>query len=475
MTISIPEFSAGQVVVAGDVMLDRYLFGGTSRISPEAPVPVVHVRETDDRPGGAANVAVNLASLGARTTLLGIVGQDDEATTLGSILGGQGIDCRFAVTTRWPTITKTRVLSRGQQLIRLDREEPCGDAADSLAEPLAGALGNADVVILSDYGKGALSDVAGLIARCRSASVPVLIDPKGADFRKYRGASLITPNQTEFEAVAGHCVDDDTLVERATAMCVDLKLDALLVTRSEKGMLLIESGKEPVFLSTQAREVFDVTGAGDTVIATIAGALACGESLQAAATLANLAAGVVVRKIGVATVTPAEIQIASLPRSPGDAALLTELELLPVIAAARERKEKIVMTNGCFDIIHPGHVAYLREARELGDRLIVAVNDDESVGRLKGEGRPINTLVDRMTVLAGLSSVDWVVPFSEDTPARLIGDVLPDTLVKGGDYKPDEVVGADVVIKNGGDVSILAFRDGHSSSSVIEKLTRNQS
>lgn len=475
MTISIPEFSAGSVVVAGDVMLDRYLFGGTSRISPEAPVPVVHVRETDDRPGGAANVAVNLASLGARTTLLGIVGQDDEAATLASMLRDQGIDCRFVETSRWPTITKTRVLSRGQQLIRLDREEPCGDAANTLAKPLQGALSSTDVVILSDYGKGALTDVTGLIGSCRSAGVPVLIDPKGSDFSKYHGASLITPNQTEFEAVAGHCADDETLVQRASAMAADLRLDALLVTRSEKGMLLIESGKAPVFLSTQAREVYDVTGAGDTVIATIASALACGESLEAAATLANLAAGVVVRKIGVATVTPAEIQIASQPRRPGDAALLTELELLPVVAAARERNEKIVMTNGCFDIIHPGHVAYLQEARELGDRLIVAVNDDESVRRLKGDSRPINRLADRMTVLAGLSAVDWVVPFSEDTPARLINDILPDTLVKGGDYQPEEVVGSDIVEKNGGEVRILAFREGHSSSSVIEKLSRNQS
>ena len=456
-------------------MLDRYLFGATSRISPEAPVPIVHVRETDDRPGGAANVAVNLASLGARTTLLGIVGKDEEAATLVSILGGQGIDCRFVETSRWPTITKTRVLSRSQQLIRLDREEPCGDAANSLAKPLEGALSSADVVILSDYGKGALSDVAGLITRCRKADIPVLIDPKGADFSKYRGASLITPNQTEFEAVAGHCDDDDILVRRATEMVADLELDALLVTRSEKGMLLVEADKEPVFLSTQAREVYDVTGAGDTVIATIAGSLACGESLQAAAALANLAAGVVVRKIGVATVTPSEIQIASQPRRPGDSALLTELELLPVVAAARERNEKVVMTNGCFDIIHPGHVAYLQEAKELGDRLIVAVNDDDSVRRLKGDTRPVNTLVDRMTVLAGLSAVDWVVPFSEDTPARLIEAVLPDTLVKGGDYQPEQVVGSQSVVKNGGEVCILAFREGHSSSSVIEKLTRRQS
>ncbi len=453
-------------------MLDRYLFGGTSRISPEAPVPVVHVRETDDRPGGAANVAVNLASLGVVTTLLGIVGRDEEASILESVLRGQGIDCRFTETGDWPTITKTRVLSRSQQLIRLDREEPCGDVGKSLAEPLRMALSTARVVVLSDYGKGALSDVAGLIAACCEAGVPVLIDPKGTDFGKYRGASLITPNQAEFEAVAGACHNEEVLVQRAQQMLADLELDALLVTRSEKGMLLVEVGADPVFLSTQVREVYDVTGAGDTVIATIAGALASGEPLQSAAILANLAAGVVVRKIGVATVTPAEIQLASQPRGPGDAAQVTEVELLALAEEARRRGEKIVMTNGCFDVLHPGHVAYLQEAKSLGDRLVVAVNDDASVARLKGESRPINGLADRMAVLAGLAAVDWVVPFAEDTPARLIRSVLPDVLAKGGDYQPEDIAGGSDVIHNGGEVRILKFRAGHSSSNIIDKLAR---
>lgn len=451
-------------------MLDRYLFGGTSRISPEAPVPVVHVRETDDRPGGAANVAVNLASLGVRTTLLGIVGKDEEARTLRSILTGRGIDCRFTETTAWPTITKTRVLSRSQQLIRLDREEPCEDEERALTAALSEVLRGTDVVILSDYGKGALADVEAMIVACNEASVPVLIDPKGIDFEKYRGASLITPNQTEFEAVAGSCDSDEALVERATRMVKELELGALLVTRSEKGMLLVEARSEPVFLSTHAREVYDVTGAGDTVIATTAAALASRQSLETAAILANLAAGVVVRKIGVASVTPAEMRIASLPRGHLDVGLVTEVELLALLKDARERGEKIVMTNGCFDLLHPGHVSYLREARGLGDRLIVAVNDDDSVRRLKGDGRPVNDLHSRMTVLSGLASVDWVVPFSEDTPARLIQSVLPDVLVKGGDYRPDEVVGAEDVIAGGGEVRILAFRDGHSSTSIIKKL-----
>ena len=280
MAINIPDFSTNRVVVAGDVMLDRYLFGSTGRISPEAPVPVVHVQETDDRPGGAANVAVNLAALGAPTDLIGVVGKDSAADALASILGGQGIKCSFAVADDRPTITKTRVQSRGQQLIRLDEENAAAMPGDKMTSALRGSLEGAGAVVLSDYGKGALADVANMIAACRDAGVPVLVDPKGTDFTKYRGASLITPNLSEFEAVAGQSDSDEDLVVRARAMMHDLELDALLVTRSEKGMLLVEAGAEPLFLSAQAREVYDVTGAGDTVIATLAGALASGQNLS---------------------------------------------------------------------------------------------------------------------------------------------------------------------------------------------------
>jgi len=470
VTISIPDFSATRVVVAGDVMLDRYLFGSTGRISPEAPVPVVHVQETDDRPGGAANVAVNLAALGAATSLVGVVGKDAAADALAGILKDQGINCAFAMADDRPTITKTRVQSRGQQLIRLDEENVVAMPGESMLEALRGALDGAGAVVLSDYGKGALDDVAAMIVLCRKAGVPVLVDPKGTDFRKYRGASLITPNQSEFEAVAGHAESDEDLVARARTMMDELELDALLVTRSEKGMLLVEAGNEPVFLSTQAREVYDVTGAGDTVIATLAGALASGQPLASAAALANIAAGLVVRKIGVATVTPGEISAALHQRGQGGRGLVDAEALLALVAEAHGRNERVIMTNGCFDVLHAGHVAYLEEAKSLGDRLIVAVNDDASVKRLKGKSRPINALEDRLLVLAGLAAVDWVVPFSEDTPAQLVAKVLPDILVKGGDYKPDEIVGARDVLRNGGEVRVLAFRDGHSSSRIIDRL-----
>lgn len=451
-------------------MLDQYLFGATSRISPEAPVPVVHIQRTDDRPGGAANVAVNLASLGTSTCLIGVVGKDAAADTLEKILREQGIRCEFSRVADRPTTTKTRVQSRGQQLIRLDQEHAAALGDGALLEALGKAIGKAGAVVLSDYGKGALTDVGNMIALCRKAGVPALVDPKGTDFGKYRGASLITPNQTEFEAVAGASSSDEDFVERGRRLIEELDLDALLVTRSEKGMLLIEAGADPLFLSTQAHEVYDVTGAGDTVIATIAGAMASGQDLSSAAALANVAASLVVRKIGVATVTPSEIRVALHRRGQGGRGLVERQELLDMVSEARSRDERIVMTNGCFDLLHAGHVAYLEEAKSHGDRLVVAVNDDDSVRRLKGEPRPINPLEDRMLVLAGLAAVDWVVPFAEDTPAALIADVLPDVLVKGGDYRPEEIAGGKEVLKNGGEVHVLAYRGGRSTTQIIDKL-----
>ena len=451
-------------------MLDQYLFGSTGRISPEAPVPVVHVQTTDDRPGGAANVAINLATLGVKTELAGVVGDDDAGKSLQRILLDRGIECSFTRVGDRPTITKTRVQSRGQQLIRLDKETAAAMADDAIVKAVERAAQGASAVVLSDYGKGALTRVADMIAACRKAGVPVLVDPKGKDFSKYRGATLMTPNQSEFEAVAGTAADDEDLVARGRQMLTDLELEALLITRSEKGMLLLEAGEDPLFLATRAREVYDVTGAGDTVIATLAAAVAAGVSLTEAAGLSNLAAGLVVNKIGVAAVTPSELRVALHRRGQGGRGLVAPEELAALVDEARGRKEKIVMTNGCFDILHAGHVAYLEEAKSIGDRLVVAVNDDASVARLKGESRPVNALEDRMLVLAGLAAVDWVVPFSEDTPAALIEQVLPDVLVKGGDYEPDEIAGGKAVLANGGEVRVLPFRDGHSTSAIIEKL-----
>jgi D-beta-D-heptose 7-phosphate kinase/D-beta-D-heptose 1-phosphate adenosyltransferase len=300
--------------------------------------------------------------------------------------------------------------------------------------------------------------------------VAVLIDPKGTDFEKYRGATLLTPNMSEFEAVVGKVKNEQELVARGLELVRRFELDALLVTRSENGMTLIRDGQSELHLPAQAHEVYDVTGAGDTVISTLASALAAGKSLDEACSLANTAAGIVVGKLGTSTVSPVELANALYTEHESGFGVLSEQQLKVAVEAARRRGEKIVMTNGCFDILHAGHVSYLANARKLGDRLIVAVNTDESVRRLKGPGRPVNPTDRRMTVLAALGAVDWVVPFAEDTPQRVISEILPDLLVKGGDYKPQDIAGYEEVTANGGEVLVLNFEDGCSTTDIIKTI-----
>jgi len=473
MTLSVPDFAAVGVIVVGDVMLDEYWFGPTARISPEAPVPVVQVTESQSRPGGAANVAANLASLGARTVLCGIVGDDANGRNLAALLANRGIRVDFATAASRPTITKLRVLSRNQQLIRLDTEDRyLPEDAAGLGALLEPHLAAAAVCILSDYAKGTLHDVPALIARCRAAATPVLVDPKGSDFERYRGATVLTPNLAEFEAVVGPAADEDELISKAEALRASLDVRCLLVTLGERGMLLLAEQCEPVLLPARAREVFDVTGAGDTVIATLAAGIGAGMDIVDAAALANLAAGLVVRKIGVASVTTSELQLALHEQGQGGRGLLSRAQAAGVVAEARARGERVVMTNGCFDILHAGHVAYLEEAKQRGDRLLVAVNDDDSVLRLKGTGRPVNPLADRMAVLAGLAAVDWVVPFAEDTPEELIIELGPDVLVKGGDYRPENIAGARFVLEQGGTVEVLSFHAGRSTTTIIDALRK---
>jgi D-beta-D-heptose 7-phosphate kinase/D-beta-D-heptose 1-phosphate adenosyltransferase len=470
VTLTVPDFSDLRVLVAGDAMLDEYWFGDTARISPEAPVPVVKARSTEQRPGGAANVALNLAVLGARVSLAAVVGADDRGRQLRTLLSERGVDCHFVECDGAPTIHKLRVLSRNQQLIRLDSEGTLAGAGRMLAERFAPLVANAQVVVLSDYGKGTLDRVEALISECRQQATPVLVDPKGVVFARYHGASVLTPNQAEFATVAGDWMDEPAFLELGAALRAQLDLDALLVTRGEKGMTLFATGEPAVSLPAEAREVFDVTGAGDTVISLLAAGVGSGLSLQSAAALANLGAGLVVRKIGVAGVTPSELRLELHRRGAGGRGLVSAEELQVLVAEARVRGERIVMTNGCFDILHAGHVTYLEEAKALGDRLIVAVNEDASVARLKGDSRPINSLEDRMAVLSGLAAVDWVVPFGEDTPAALIEKILPDVLVKGGDYRVGEIAGGKAVIANGGEVRILSWREGRSTSALIASI-----
>jgi D-beta-D-heptose 7-phosphate kinase/D-beta-D-heptose 1-phosphate adenosyltransferase len=465
MKLQLPNFSQARVMVVGDVMLDRYWHGDTERISPEAPVPVVHVNKIEDRPGGAGNVALNIKALGGDVSLFGCVGLDEAATILLDKFQNAQIRANLARINK-PTITKLRVLSLHQQLIRLDFEETLyHEHSKSLYENIHLDLTQHNVLILSDYGKGTLSKCQALIQRAREQGLQVLVDPKGTDFEKYRGASLLTPNRKEFEAVVGRCQNENELIDKGLLLLRKFDFNALLVTLGAQGMMLLQKDEQVLHLAAKAQEVFDVTGAGDTVIATLGAALSAGSDLVSATQIANRAAGLAVAKLGAAS-----IGIHELRRVISGKGIMTEEELIIAVADAKLSGERIVMTNGCFDILHAGHIAYLEEAKALGDRLIVAINDNDSVSKLKGPGRPINTLKNRMQVLAGLFSVDWVVPFSEDTPERLINRVLPHVLVKGGDYHPDQIAGGQAVRKNGGEVKILNFVEGCSTSAIVKRI-----
>lgn len=472
MKILLPEFEKAHILVAGDVMLDRYWVGATQRISPEAPVPIVKVDDTDDRPGGAANVAFNIAALNAQVCLAGITGQDDASTLIQNKVEDLGVKTAFTHSTHLPTIMKLRVLSSGQQLLRLDFEKKF-DKQDALklTHQCIEQLASYQVLVLSDYAKGTLAEPQALIQAAKALSIPVIVDPKGLDIDRYRGATLLTPNIAEFTAMVGAIQSEAQLHEKALVLIEQLELQALLITRSEKGMTLIQKGEAPLHLPTFAQEVFDVTGAGDTVVATLAAALATGTSLADSCRLANLAAGIVVGKVGTSTATQVELaEMLSHQSEDLSSGVITEDALECMIRAAQGRGEKIVMTNGCFDLLHAGHVSYLKQAKALGHRLVVAVNTDQSVKALKGKTRPVNPCMRRMSVLAGLESVDWVVSFSELTPQRLITRMQPDVLVKGGDYQLDDIVGASEVLAGGGEVKVLDFEDHCSTSAMIETI-----
>jgi D-beta-D-heptose 7-phosphate kinase/D-beta-D-heptose 1-phosphate adenosyltransferase len=473
------DFAAARVLVVGDVMLDRFVYGGVERISPEAPIPVMQIEREIAMPGGAGNVARNLAALGARVALFGLVGDDVAADQLNEVLALEpGIEAQLVVDETWHTIEKTRFIGSRQQLLRVDREsrgKPSDDAVDALIKAALEALADNAVLVLSDYAKGAVGDrvIAKLIKAAAKAGKPVLVDPKGSDYRRYKGATLVTPNRAEAALATGEsCADDASAVAAARKLVTEAGIANVLVTRGAAGMTLVQGQEPPLHLQAEAREVFDVSGAGDTVVATIAAALAVGRSLPQAARLANAAAGIVVAKIGTAVVHPAELRLAlHMPDPHGiEIKIAAPQQAVERVALWRSRGERVGFTNGVFDLLHPGHLALLSEVRAQCDRLIVAINSDASVKKLKGDTRPVQDERHRAQVLAALSLVDMVIVFADDTPIPLLGLLKPDLLVKGGDYSVDQVVGADVVRAYGGEVKVSRHVAGQSTTATIKKL-----
>ena len=459
------------ILVIGDVMLDRYLYGTVDRVSPEAPVPVLKPNKEEIRLGGAANVALNLSSLGSKVNLIGIAGKDSASKQIVNLLKDNKIK-NSLIKSNLPTITKLRLISSKQQLLRIDNEEEFTkedwkSAKSKFDESIA--LKSNNLLIISDYGKGTLQDIPSLITKAKRYKKIVLVDPKGNNFSKYKGADIITPNFLEFEGVVGTVRSEKDITEKAKSLIESLHLGALLITRGQEGMTLFNKEKSKIVRSdfpTQAKEVFDVSGAGDTVIASIAASLSTGFDISSAVKLANVAAGIVVGKSGTATASLLEIE----PYFSNEDSLYNLNEIQKHSSMLKKRNKKIIFTNGCFDILHAGHVYYLEQAKKLGDELVVGLNSDSSVKNLKGTDRPINNLDQRAKVLSSLECVDKVVSFSEATPIKLIKAIKPDVIVKGGDYKVKDVVGHNEAGSWGGKVRIIPLMPGLSTTNIIKKF-----
>lgn len=465
----LPSDPQVHVLVVGDIMLDRYLYGRTERVSEEAPVPIVQVDGSEDRLGGAANVALNVVSLGARCTLVGAVGDDPCGTVVADLLDAAGVEADLVVVGGWRTTLKERVVSMRKQIARMDFEAPLPEsAAIDVAKRVARHAGGKNALIVEDYDKGAVDRPQRILAA--AAGLATVVDPKFKPFAEYRGAALLKPNRREFGQALGRWPNDSELGELGPALARSSGVEAIALTRGGDGITLFESNGRFEHLPALPIDVYDSTGAGDTVAAAFGVCAARGWSWSDSARVANVAGALVCAKAGTAAVPLAELNGAlrdTVPTAPGAS---NRRRLAEAVRRARRQGARIVFTNGCFDILHAGHVGYLDEARQLGDRLIVAVNDDDSVRRQKGDGRPINKLEQRVRVLEGLAAVDWVVPFSEDTPESLLEEIRPDVLVKGGDYAPGEIVGAEFVRSYGGDVRVLIEVEGYSTTKLVELM-----
>ena len=469
-----------RALVVGDLMLDEYLWGMTERISPEAPVQVVEVQRQDLRLGGAGNVINNLLALGCQVDVASVLGNDDDGRLLRHRLEEKEVNIRGVLQVEGRTTSrKTRVLASNQQMLRIDREsnnEIAAEQEQHLLKYIEGEIAHYDVVLISDYLKGVLTErvLRAVIDACRASGIPIVVDPKGNDYQKYRGATLLTPNRKEAQLASQvEICDLDSLRVAGTTLRSGLDLEALVLTRSEEGMTLFKRDGSEVHLPTEAREVFDVSGAGDTVLCLFGLGLACSLSLEETAALANMAAGIVVAKVGTSTVTPDELlEVAGRQHSDSDLKIKSRDSIAREMDSLRSQGKKIVFTNGCFDLLHVGHVKYLQRARQLGDLLVLGLNSDASIRRLKGPKRPLINEEERAHVLAALDCIDHVVVFDEDTPLELLEAVRPDVLVKGGDYTVDGVVGRELVESYGGKVELIQFVDGKSTTSIIDKVLK---
>jgi D-beta-D-heptose 7-phosphate kinase / D-beta-D-heptose 1-phosphate adenosyltransferase len=480
--IDLKKFEKSHILVIGDIMLDRYLWGDVQRISPEAPVPVFHIREGSEVTGGAGNVVSNLAGLGCSVTVIGVCGNDAAGERLNSLLNNGKVKSFILKDLERPTVVKTRIISSGQQLLRLDDEKAIpvnSNIKNNLIDLFKDSFSSCDAIVLSDYGKGVLKSpglAQSIISLSNYHNIPVMVDPKGKDWDRYKGATCVTPNTKELIAVYGDTINGkEKLIKAMRSILVNYNLTWLLVTRGPLGMCLMNQDEEPIFISALAREVYDVSGAGDTVIATLSLGVASGLSFQDAANVANLAAGIVVGKLGTQPINFLELK-ASLGISGTKISGKYISKIISLSAAKIQVKawqangEKIVFTNGCFDLLHPGHIHLLNQAKELGDRLIVGINSDASVRRLKGSNRPILNEHDRASILGALDCVDQVVVFDKDTPEDLLEALKPNILAKGADYRIEEVVGREIVESYEGQVQLIPILKGYSTTDITNNI-----